>query len=227
MSVLKKQLAILRDSITHQCLANGRKREKITLIAVSKTKPLEMIREAYAAGQRHFGENRMQELQEKAESLKYDDLQWHMIGTLQTNKIKSIAAHVHWIHSVFKIKQLNEINKRAAQHNRVINVLIQVNISDEPQKGGCKASEIDELLIHANSLEHVNTRGLMGMAKFTDDETSISNTFQLLQDLQQKHLNNHPNLTELSMGMSNDYVLALNKGSTMLRIGSSIFGRRT
>lgn len=226
MSVLKKQLAILEESITHQCLASGRKREKITLIAVSKTKPLEMIREAYAAGQRHFGENRMQELQEKAESLKYDDLQWHMIGTLQTNKIKLIAAHVHWIHSVFKVKQLNEINKRAAQHNRVINVLIQVNISDEPQKGGCKASEIDELLIHANSLEHVNTRGLMGMAKFTDDETSISNTFQLLQDLQQQRLNNHPNLTELSMGMSNDYVLALNKGSTMLRIGSSIFGRR-
>mgnify|MGYP003307092342 CR=1 FL=1 len=100
MSVLKKQLAILEESITHQCLASGRKREKITLIAVSKTKPLEMIREAYAAGQRHFGENRMQELQEKAESLKYDDLQWHMIGTLQTNKIKFIAAHVHWIHSV-------------------------------------------------------------------------------------------------------------------------------
>ena len=227
MSVLKKQLAILEESITHQCLASGRKREKITLIAVSKTKPLEMIREAYVAGQRHFGENRMQELQEKAESLKYDDLQWHMIGTLQTNKIKFIAAHVHWIHSVFKLKQLNEINKRAAQHNRVINVLIQVNISDEPQKGGCKASEIDELLIHASTLEHVHTRGLMGMAKFTDDETSISNTFQLLQDLQQQHLNNHPNLTELSMGMSNDYVLALNKGSTMLRIGSSIFGRRT
>tara|TARA_B100000989_G_scaffold297219_1_gene282375 strand:+ start:9345 stop:10028 length:684 start_codon:yes stop_codon:yes gene_type:complete len=227
MSALKEQLAILEESITRQCLEGGRKREEITLIAVSKTKPVYMIQEAYAAGQRHFGENKMQELQEKAESLDYDDLQWHMIGTLQTNKIKLIAAHVHWIHSVFKAKQLNEINKRAGQHNRVINVLIQVNISDEPQKGGCKACEIDELLIHARTLDHVHARGLMGMAKFTDDETYISNTFQLLQDLQQRHLDSHPNLTELSMGMSNDYALALNKGSTMLRIGSSIFGRRT
>ena len=168
----------------------------------------------------------MQELQEKAESLDHDDLHWHMIGTLQTNKIKFIAAHVHWIHSVFKVKQLNEINKRAAQHNRVINVLIQVNISEEPQKGGCEADELDELLTHARTLDHILVRGLMGMAKFTDDETTISDSFELLRNLQQRHNTNYPKLTELSMGMSNDYALALDKGSTMLRIGSSIFGSR-
>ena len=177
MSVLTEQLAKTEESITQQCLAGGRNREEVILVAVSKTKPLHMIEEAYAAGQRHFGENRMQELQEKAESLDHDDLQWHMIGTLQTNKIKFIAAHVHWIHSVFKVKQLNEINKRAAQHNRVINVLIQVNISEEPQKGGCEADELDELLTHAQTLDHILVRGLMGMAKFTDDETTISDSF--------------------------------------------------
>ena len=226
MSELTKQLVKIEDSITQQCLAGGRNREEITLVAVSKTKPLHMIEEALAAGQRHFGENRMQELQEKAESLDHDDLHWHMIGTLQTNKIKFIAAHVHWIHSVFKVKQLNEINKRAAQHNRVINVLIQVNISEEPQKGGCEADELDELLTHARTLDHILVRGLMGMAKFTDDETTISDSFELLRNLQQRHNTNYPELTELSMGMSNDYVLALDKGSTMLRIGSSIFGSR-
>ncbi len=226
MSVLTEQLAKIEESITQQCLASGRKREEITLVAVSKTKPLRMIQEAYTAGQRHFGENRMQELQEKAESLDHDDLQWHMIGTLQTNKIKFIAAHVHWIHSVFKVKQLNEINKRAAQHNRVINVLIQVNISEEPQKGGCEADQLNELLTHARTLDHILVRGLMGMAKFTEDESDIAHSFELLRDLQQRHLPNYPELTELSMGMSNDYALALDKGSTMLRIGSSIFGNR-
>lgn len=226
MSVLTEQLAKTEESITQQCLAGGRNREEVILVAVSKTKPLHMIEEAYAAGQRHFGENRVQELQEKAESLDHDDLQWHMIGTLQTNKIKFIAAHVHWIHSVFKVKQLNEINKRAAQHNRVINVLIQVNISEEPQKGGCEADELDELLTHAQTLDHILVRGLMGMAKFTDDETAISDSFELLRNLQQRHNTNYPELTELSMGMSNDYALALDKGSTMLRIGSSIFGSR-
>ena len=226
MSVLTEQLAKTEESITQQCLAGGRNREEVILVAVSKTKPLHMIEEAYAAGQRHFGENRMQDLQEKAESLDHDDLQWHMIGTLQTNKIKFIAAHVHWIHSVFKVKQLNEINKRAAQHNRVINVLIQVNISEEPQKGGCEAYELDELLTHAQTLDHILVRGLMGMAKFTDDETTISDSFELLRNLQQRHNTNYPKFTELSMGMSNDYALALDKGSTMLRIGSSIFGSR-
>lgn len=227
MSAITKQLAKIEKSITQQCIASGRLREEITLVAVSKTKPLYMIQEAYTAGQRHFGENRMQELQEKAESLEYNDIQWHMIGTLQTNKIKFIAAHVHWIHSVFKLKQLNEINKRAAQHNRVINVLIQVNISGEPQKGGCEVSEISSLLKHTRTLEHVLVRGFMGMAKFTDDHSEISNSFEQLRDLQQQHLTHHPELTELSMGMSNDYTLALGKGSTMLRIGSSIFGSRT
>ncbi len=226
MSELTEQLVKIEESITQQCLAGGRNREEITLVAVSKTKPLHMIEEALAAGQRHFGENRTQELQEKAESLDHDDLKWHMIGTLQTNKIKFIAAHVHWIHSVFKVKQLNEINKRAAQHNRVINVLIQINISEEPQKGGCEADELDELLTHARTLDHLLVRGLMGMAKFTDDETAISHSFELLQNLQQRHNTNYPELTELSMGMSNDYALALDKGSTMLRIGSSIFGSR-
>lgn len=227
MSAVTKQLAKIEESITQQCIASGRLRQEITLVAVSKTKPLHMIQEAYTAGQRHFGENRMQELQEKAESLEYDDIQWHMIGTLQTNKIKFIAAHVHWIHSVFKLKQLNEINKRAAQHNRVINVLIQVNISGEPQKGGCEASEISSLLKHASTLEHVLVRGFMGMAKFTDDNSEVSNSFELLRSLQRQHLTDQPELTELSMGMSNDYTLALDKGSTMLRIGSSIFGSRT
>ena len=127
---------------------------------------------------------------------------------------------------MFKVKQLDEINKRAAQHNRVINVLIQVNISEEPQKGGCEADELDELLSYARTLDHIVVRGLMGMAKVTEDETAISDSFELLLNLQQHHNTDYPELTELSMGMSNDYALALDKGSTMLRIGSSIFGSR-
>ena len=219
---LKHSLASIEDS-AEQC---GRQYKDICLVAVSKTKPIQMIEEAYRAGQRHFGENRMLELQEKATTLSYSDIQWHMIGTLQTNKIKYIAPYVHWIHSVYKAKQLDEIEKRAAQHNRTIQVLLQVNISDEDQKGGCLPSEVPNLLAHAQTMKHVKIRGLMGMAKFTDHDDEIRSSFQLLAKTLSENKSGYPELCELSMGMSNDYMIAIEEGATMLRIGSAIFGGR-
>ena len=224
MPSIKDSLKNSLSSIDDAAHLFGKKTDDICLVAVSKTKPVEMIEEAYEAGQRHFGENRMLELQEKATALTYPDIQWHMIGTLQTNKIKYIAPYVHWIHSVYKAKQLDEIEKRAAQNNRIIQVLLQVNISDEDQKGGCLPTQVPHLLAHAEPMEHVVVRGLMGMAKFTDNKEEIHTSFRLLANTLFQNKVQYPKLRELSMGMSNDYFIAIEEGATMLRIGSAIFG---
>lgn len=226
MPSIKDSLKNSLSSIDDAARLFGKNTDDICLVAVSKTKPVEMIEEAYEAGQRHFGENRMLELQEKANTLAYPDIQWHMIGTLQTNKIKYIAPYVHWIHSVYKAKQLDEIEKRAAQHNRTIKVLLQVNISDEDQKGGCLPSEVPDLLAHAEPMHYVEVCGLMGMAKFTDNEEDIHSSFRLLANTLNQNKVQYPKLCELSMGMSNDYIIAIEEGATMLRIGSAIFGGR-
>lgn len=198
-----------------------------TLVAVSKTKPVSSLLEAYDAGQRVFGENKIQEMASKWEEMP-KDIQWHMIGHVQTNKVKYMAPFVDLIHTVDSLKLLREINKQAAKHDRVINCLLQIKIAEEEHKFGLDHQ--DALLLLAKDIQatlpHVSIVGLMGMASFTDNKTQIETEFKKLSTLHQKFIKQHPQLTVLSMGMSSDYTLALDHGSTMVRIGSSIFGAR-
>lgn len=201
--------------------------EHVTLVAVSKTKPNEAILEAYQAGQRIFGENKVQELTEKHESLP-KDIEWHMIGHLQSNKVKYIAPFVSLIHGVDSFKLLKEINKRAAQNERIINCLLQIHIAEEDTKFGFDEKEVIEL-IKSEAFQHlknIKVVGLMGMATFTDDENQIRKEFKSLKKLFDKlQISNHQ-FQILSMGMSGDYQIAIEEGSTMIRLGSSIFGER-
>jgi PLP dependent protein len=199
--------------------------ENIVLVAVSKTKPVESIQELYDLGHRDFGENYVQELEEKHSQLP-KDIRWHFIGHLQSNKIKYIAPFVHLIHGIDSFKLLKEVDKQAKKINRTIDVLLQVHIAQEETKFGLDGNELDELLI-ANSnqllkLENVNVCGLMGMASFTDDKEKIRTEFKYLKSLFDKYAK----LQTLSMGMSSDYTIAMEEGTTMVRIGSLIFGER-
>lgn len=201
--------------------------EHVTLVAVSKTKPNEAILEAYQAGQRIFGENKVQELTEKHESLP-KDIEWHMIGHLQSNKVKYIAPFVSLIHGVDSFKLLKEINKRAAQNERVINCLLQIHIAEEDTKFGFDEKEVIEL-IKSEAFQHlknIKVVGLMGMATFTDDENQIRKEFKTLKNLFDKFQISNHQFQILSIGMSGDYQLAIEEGSTMIRVGSSIFGER-
>lgn len=203
----------------------------VTLVAVSKTKPPELLMEAYNAGQRHFGENKVQELVTKQETLP-GDIKWHFIGHLQRNKVKYIAAFTHLIHGVDSLKLLKEINKQGVKHNRVIKVLLQFHIAEEESKFGLDLSEAKELLNSESfaELTHVRIDGVMGMATFTDNRKQIKNEFKSLKtifdDLKNDHFKQSENFNILSMGMSGDYELAIEEGSTMVRIGSTIFGAR-
>jgi PLP dependent protein len=198
----------------------------VTLVAVSKTKPVTDLQEAYDAGIRDFGENKIQEMCEKYEVLP-KDIRWHMIGHVQTNKVKYMAPFVYLIHGVDSLKLLKEINKEAAKNNRVINVLLQVFIADEETKFGLDATELEDILSNQiQTLPNVNVVGLMGMATFTDDENKIRTEFKSLKSLFDQFAPQHPEMKIISMGMSGDYQLAMEEGSTMVRIGSSIFGHR-
>lgn len=201
----------------------------VTLVAVSKTKPVEAIREAYDAGQRVFGENKVQEMADKYEQLP-KDIEWHLIGHLQTNKVKYIAPFVHLIHSIDSVKLLQEINKQAKKNDRVIDCLLQVHIAKEETKFGMDFEEVNALLgsEELRSFENVSIRGLMGMATFTEDETTIHNEFRSLSQFfkQKKNEIRTAQFDILSMGMSGDYRIAIEEGSTMIRVGSSIFGAR-
>jgi len=198
-----------------------------TLVAVSKTKPVSSLLQAYDAGQRVFGENKIQEMASKWEEMP-KDIKWHMIGHVQTNKVKYMAPFVALIHTVDSLKLLREINKQAAKHDRVINCLLQIKIAEEEHKFGL--DHHDALLLLAKDIQatlpHVSIVGLMGMASFTDNKTQIETEFKKLSTLHKEFIKQHPQLTVLSMGMSSDYTLALDHGSTMVRIGSSIFGAR-
>ena len=198
-----------------------------TLVAVSKTKPVSFLLQAYDAGQRVFGENKIQEMASKWEEMP-KDIQWHMIGHVQTNKVKYMAPFVDLIHTVDSLKLLREINKQAAKHDRVINCLLQIKIAEEEHKFGLDHQ--DALLLLTKDIQatlpHVSIVGLMGMASFTDNKTQIETEFKKLSTLHKEFIKQHPQLTVLSMGMSSDYTLALDHGSTMVRIGSSIFGAR-
>ena len=198
---------------------------EVTLVAVSKTKPNSAIMEAYDAGQRVFGENKVQDLAAKAEVLP-KDIQWHMIGHLQSNKVKYIAPFVALIHGIDSLKLLKEVNKRADQHNRVIDCLLQIHISDETTKFGLNEAEAIEVLKAAEELNNVSVIGLMGMATNTVDESIVSKEFTGLKQLFTILQTSNSMLQIISMGMSGDYPLAIEEGSTMVRVGSAIFGER-
>jgi PLP dependent protein len=202
------------------------------LIAVSKNHPAESVQEAYHAGQRIFGENKVQELTAKQEVLP-KDIQWHMIGHLQTNKVKYIAPFVSLIHSVDSIKLLEEINKQGKKINRIIHCLLQIHIAQEETKFGFDETELSQL-IDSNTVSnftHVAIEGLMGMATLTGDESQIRKEFRSLKRIVDKIKSGHPsanvNMKELSMGMSSDYLIAIEEGSTMVRIGTALFGTRS
>jgi pyridoxal phosphate enzyme (YggS family) len=197
----------------------------VELIAVSKTKPAEWIHELYLHGHRAFGENKVQELCDKAEILP-KDIQWHLIGHLQRNKVKYIAPFVHLIHAVDSLKLLEEIDKRAAQNNRCIDYLFQVHIAEESSKFGWDKADLINVLERGEHLKYANTRlrGFMGMATFTEVQQQVSNEFTSLNKLFTRFRSAEIDI--LSMGMSGDYELAIEHGSTMIRVGSQIFGER-
>ena len=197
--------------------------KEINLVAVSKTKPVSDIKEAYEYGQRIFGENKVQELEKKHSELP-SDIEWHMIGHLQRNKVKFIAPFISLIHGVDSLKLLKEINKRARQNNRIINCLLQVHIASESTKFGFDIEQIEYILEEGTNLENICVKGLMGMATFTDKNAQIISEFDNINNLFKKIKNQEINT--LSIGMSGDYKLAINNGSTMIRIGSAIFGKR-
>jgi PLP dependent protein len=202
----------------------------VTLVAVSKTKPIPDLMEAYEAGQHIFGENKIQEMTDKWE-LMPKDIQWHMIGHVQSNKVKFMAAYVSLIHGVDSLKLLEEINKQASKHNRIIDCLLQIHIAEEETKFGLDQGELNNLLESETfkNMKNIKVVGLMGMATFTDNQNQIKKEFQNLKLIFDKLrlLNTHNcQFKTISMGMSGDYQLAIECGSTMVRIGSSIFGNR-
>ena len=219
----------VQERIKNACIDADRNPEEIMLVAVSKTKPDEDVLKLIEHGHYHFGENRAKALQDRMESVKNHAAVWHFIGNLQTNKIKYMVERVNWIQSIHKKKALKEVEKRASEINRVINVLIQVNISDEDQKSGCDPKQLEGMLKYAENLKYTKVRGLMGMATFTDDLDIVRPEFKLLRKLRDDH--HHLNkgsvdLKHLSMGMTNDLEVAIQEGSTMVRVGTAIFGER-
>lgn len=215
-------------SIKNNLIAIKEKLSKeVTLVAVSKTKPNEAILEAYEAGQRVFGENKIQEMTQKWETLP-KDIQWHMIGHVQRNKVKYMAEFVSLVHGVDSFRLLLEINKQAKKYDRVIPCLLQMHIAEEETKFGLDTSELDAMLNSEEfaALENIRIEGLMGMATFTQDQEQVRKEFASLKSIFDNLKQKLPDIAVLSMGMSGDYTTAIEEGSTMVRIGSSIFGAR-
>ena len=215
---IQERLAAVRDEVpTH-----------VTLVAVSKTKPQEAIEAAASIGQIEFGENRVQEMAEKASALQALNLKWHHIGHLQTNKVKQVVPHAHLIHAVDSERLLAEINKRSASIGKVSDVLLQIHIATEASKFGWSFSEFESFLQSQSwtGLAHVRIRGLMGMATFTDDHQQVRREFQSLKKAFDSATTLNKDWDTLSMGMSGDWKIGVDEGSTMVRIGSSIFGKR-
>ena len=222
MESIAKNLLTIQESIP----------ENVTLVAVSKTKPISDLQKAYTAGQRIFGENKIQEMVTKYEALP-KDIEWHMIGHLQRNKVKYMAHFVDLIHGVDSLKTLKEINKQAKKNNRKIKCLLQVKIAKEATKFGFNFSEMEAIVSseELSELKNIIIVGFMGMASFTDNQKQLQEEFSslnvLFQNQKKKNLTENCQLGILSMGMSGDYKLAISNGSTMIRVGSSIFGNRT
>ncbi|MDG2369986.1 MAG: YggS family pyridoxal phosphate-dependent enzyme [Flavobacteriales bacterium] len=204
--------------------------QDVLLVAVSKTKPIEAIQEAYETGHRNFGENKVQELADKYDQLP-KDIKWHMIGHLQRNKVKFIAPFIHLIHGVDTFKLLKEINKQALKNDRIINCLLQFHIAEENTKFGLNLDEAISFISNQEFLElkNISISGVMGMASYTEDKSKIEKEFSSLKVIFEQlktHINNKNSFKWISMGMSGDYKIAINQGSNMVRIGSTIFGNR-
>ncbi|MEX1010865.1 MAG: YggS family pyridoxal phosphate-dependent enzyme [Balneolaceae bacterium] len=228
-SEICKRLADVQERVRKACKRANRNPHEITLVAISKLKPVSDIRDALMCGQLHFGENRTTELNSKADDLEGQKLVWHYVGTMQTNKIKYLAGRAAWIHSAYKTKHLKEIDKRLKASGQTADVLLQVNISRESQKQGLEPSGVEQVLKSAQSLKNLRVSGLMGMATFADNPEEVRSEFRLLRNtlLEHRHLNSGSvQLRELSMGMTNDFEVAIEEGATMIRIGSAIFGER-
>jgi PLP dependent protein len=211
----------------YQILGSELDAKNITLVAVSKTKPVEDIKELYDLGHRDFAENYVQELEEKHKQLP-GDIRWHFIGHLQSNKVKQIAPFVQLIQSVDSLKLLKEINKQAEKNNRIIDCLLQAHIAQEETKFGLEEEELDMLISQYENeqMKNVKITGLMGMASFTDDMKKVRDEFKYLKSIFDKLVTHNPQLVTLSMGMSADYKIAIEEGSNMVRIGSLLFGER-
>lgn len=226
--MLKENLLEVEEKIQAACKRAGRDRSEVTLVAVSKTKPVEMLKEAYDLGVRVFGENKVQEIREKYEVLP-KDIEWHMIGHLQTNKVKYIVDKVRLIHSVDSLKLAEMIEREAQKHGRTVDILLEVNVAEEASKFGLKTSEVLPLAQKIAQMSHIKLRGLMTIAPFVENPEKnraiFANLHELYVDIKEKNIDNGT-VSILSMGMTNDYEVAIEEGATMVRVGTGIFGAR-
>ena len=223
---LESRIKLVKERVNAACIVNGRSPNSVTLLAVSKTKPIEMLREAERHGLKQFGENYADEAKEKIQQRPALKSEWHFIGRIQSNKTKSIAQHFAWIHTVDRIK----VAKRLASHcpeNKILQILLQVNVDSDENKGGIEAGKIDELIKYVLSEPNLNLRGLMTiLSKETDSQKGYSKLRDLFNHLQETYAQELHNWDTLSMGMSNDLEVAVNCGATIVRVGTDIFGSR-
>ena len=226
--MLRENLQEVEQRIADACRRAGRKREEVTLIAVSKTKPAEMLKEAYDLGVRVFGENKVQELTEKYDLLP-DDIRWHMIGHLQTNKVKYLIGKTELIHSVDSLKLAKVIEKESEKKECITDIIVEVNVAEEESKFGLKMEEVIPFIENAAQFPHINVRGLMTIAPFVENpeknRTIFADLHKLYVDIKEKNIDNGT-VNILSMGMTNDFEVAIEEGATMVRIGTGIFGAR-
>ena len=226
--MLKENLESVEKRIEQTCRRVGRKRDEVTLVAVSKTKPVSMLQEAYDLGVRVFGENKVQEIRDKYEALPRD-IEWHMIGHLQTNKVKYIIDKVKLIHSVDSLRLSETIEKEAEKHNCTADILLEVNVAEEESKFGLKTEEVIPVYEKILQYPHINVKGLMTIAPFVENPEKNRSVFadlhKLYVDIKRKNIDNGT-VSILSMGMTNDYEVAIEEGATMVRIGTGIFGAR-
>ncbi len=226
--MLRENLHEVEEKIQEACRRAGRDRGEVTLVAVSKTKPVEMLKEAYDLGMRVFGENKVQEIREKYEALPRD-VEWHMIGHLQTNKVKYIVDKVSLIHSVDSLRLAEVIEKEAQKHEKTVDILLEVNVAEEESKFGLRISEVLPLAEKIVQFPHIRLRGLMTIAPFVENPEKnreiFANLHELYVDIKEKNIDNGT-VSILSMGMTNDYEVAIEEGATMVRVGTGIFGAR-
>lgn len=226
MNTIAERLQSAYQQITQECTKLGSNPTNVQLIAVSKTKPVAAIEAAYQQGQWHFAENYPQEFAEKALQLSYPQLIWHFIGPLQSNKTKLIAEHAAWFHSLDRLKIAKRLSEQRSDAQPPLQVLLQVNISDELSKAGIEPDQVMSLAAEVTKLPRLQLRGLMAIPA-PSDQQPVEHSFQRMQQLSQTLQQRFPDATELSMGMSNDWPMALRYGATMIRLGTAIFGERT
>lgn len=227
--MIKENLEEVREKIRQACQRSGRREEDVTLISVSKTKPVEMLKEAYEAGSRDFGENRVQEIMEKYGQMP-EDVRWHMIGHLQKNKVRQVIDKAVLIHSVDTVELAEQIEKDAAKRDLTVDILLEVNVAEEESKFGFRTEEVEAAVMKIKEFPHVHIKGLMTIAPFVsnseDNREVFKKLYQLHVDIRSKNIDN-VNMSVLSMGMTGDYEVAVEEGATMIRVGTGIFGART